>query len=182
MCAYVTNLANALESGALISESYQGRIGYPIRKDTRKQDSPMLWKHEPDVEHLQQSMQGTLLEHLGLTLEGFGDDWVSVRMPVDRRTIQPYGILHGGASVALAESLGSLASALCIEDHSKHAPVGVEINANHLRQVPDGQFVIGTLSPIRIGRRMHVWNIEIRDPEDRLVCISRLTIMIIERD
>jgi 1,4-dihydroxy-2-naphthoyl-CoA hydrolase len=182
MCAYVTNLANALESGALISESYQGRIGYPIRKDTRKQDSPMLWKHEPDIEQLQQSMQGTLLEHLGLTLEGFGDDWVSVRMPVDRRTIQPYGILHGGASVALAESLGSLASALCIEDHSKHAPVGVEINANHLRQVPDGQFVIGTLSPIRIGRRMHVWNIEIRDPEDRLVCISRLTIMIIERD
>ena len=81
----------------------------------------------------------------------------------------------------LAESLGSLASALCIEDHSKHTPVGVEINANHLRPVPDGQFVIGTLSPIRIGRRMHVWNIEIRDPEERLVCISRLTIMVVER-
>jgi 1,4-dihydroxy-2-naphthoyl-CoA hydrolase len=87
-----------------------------------------------------------------------------------------------GASVALAESLGSLASALCIDDHSTHTPVGVEINANHLRTVPDGQFVIGTLSPIRVGRRMHVWNIEIRDPKDRLVCISRLTIMIVERD
>ena len=142
----------------------------------------MLWKHEPGVERLQQEMQGTLLEHLGLTIEGIGDDWISVRMPVDKRTIQPYGILHGGASVALAESLGSLASVLCIEDPATHTPVGVEINANHLRPVPEGRYVIGTLSPIRIGRRMHVWNIEIRDPDDRLVCISRLTIMIVERN
>ena len=141
----------------------------------------MLWKHAPDVAELQQTTKGTLLEHLGLTIEGVGDDWISLRMPVDHRTIQPYGILHGGASLALAESLGSLASVLCIEDPSTHTPVGVEINANHLRPVPDGQFVIGTLSPIRIGRRMHVWNIEIRDPQDRLVCISRLTIMIVER-
>ena len=141
----------------------------------------MLWKRAPDVAELQQTTKGTLLEHLGLTIEGVGDDWISLRMPVDHRTIQPYGILHGGASVALAESLGSLASVLCIEDPSTHTPVGVEINANHLRPVPDGQFVIGTLSPIRIGRRMHVWNIEIRDPQDRLVCISRLTIMIVER-
>ena len=141
----------------------------------------MIWKHEPKLEQLQQVMQGTLLEQLGLTIEGFGDDWIAVKMPVDRRTIQPDGILHGGASLALAESMGSLDSVLCIEDPSTHAAVGVEINANHLRPVPDGQFVIGTLSPIRIGRRMHVWNIEIRDPEDRLVCISRLTIMIVER-
>ena len=142
----------------------------------------MLWQQEHDVERLQQTMQGTLLEHLGLAIEGIGDDWISVRMPVDKRTIQPYGILHGGASVALAESLGSLASVLCIEDPSTHTPVGVEINANHLRPVPEGRYVIGTLSPIRIGRRMHVWNIEIRDPDERLVCISRLTIMIVERD
>ena len=87
----------------------------------------MLWKHEPDAEHLQSTTQGTLLGHLGLTIEGIGDDWISVRMPVDQRTIQPYGILHGGASVALAESLGSLASVLCIEDPSTHTPVGVEI-------------------------------------------------------
>jgi len=141
----------------------------------------MLWRRKPDIEQLQKTMQGTLHEQLGLTVEDVGDDSISVRMPVDRRTIQPYGILHGGASLALAESLGSLASVLCIEDPSTHTPVGVEINANHLRPVPDGQFVIGTLSPIRIGRRMHVWNIEIRDPQDRLVCISRLTIMIVER-
>jgi 1,4-dihydroxy-2-naphthoyl-CoA hydrolase len=141
----------------------------------------MLWKRVPDVAELQQTTEGTLLEHLGLMIEGVGDDWISLRMPVDHRTIQPYGILHGGASLALAESLGSLASVLCIEDPSTHTAVGVEINANHLRPVPDGQFVIGTLSPIRIGRRMHVWNIEIRDPQDRLVCISRLTIMIVER-
>ena len=142
----------------------------------------MLWKQAPDLEQLRRGMRGTLLEHLGLSVEGFGDDWISVRMPVDHRTIQPYGILHGGASVALAESLGSLASVLCIEDPASHAPVGVEINANHLRPVPDGQYVIGTLSPVRVGRRMHVWNIEIRDPDDRLVCISRLTIMIVERN
>jgi 1,4-dihydroxy-2-naphthoyl-CoA hydrolase len=141
----------------------------------------MLWKRAPDVAELQQTTKGTLLEHLGLMIEGVGDDWISLRMPVDHRTIQPYGILHGGASLALAESLGSLASVLCIEDPSTYTAVGVEINANHLRPVPDGQFVIGTLSPIRIGRRMHVWNIEIRDPQDRLVCISRLTIMIVER-
>ncbi len=141
----------------------------------------MLWKREPVIEQLQQTMQGTLLEQLGLTIEGIGDDWISVRMPVDRRTIQPYGILHGGASVALAESLGSLASVLIIEDPSTHAPVGVEINASHLRPVPDGRFVIGTLAPVRIGRRVHVWNIEIRDPDGKLVCISRLTIMIVAR-
>jgi len=141
----------------------------------------MLWKRKPDIEQLQQAIPGTLHEHLGLTIEAVNDDSISVRMPVDRRTIQPYGILHGGASAALAESLGSLASVLCIEDPSTHAPVGVEINANHLRPVPDGRFVIGTLSPIRIGRRIHVWNIEIRDPDDKLVCISRLTIMIVER-
>lgn len=141
----------------------------------------MLWKRAPDITELQQTTRGTLLEHLGLTIDGVGDDWISLRMPVDHRTIQPYGILHGGASVALAESLGSLASVLCIEDPSTHTPVGVEINANHLRPVPDGEFVIGTLSPIRIGRRMHVWNIEIRDPQDRLVCVSRLTIMVVER-
>lgn len=141
----------------------------------------MLWKRPPDIAQLQQTTKGTLLEQLGLTIEDVGDDWISLRMPVDHRTIQPYGILHGGASVALAESLGSLASVLCIEDPSTHTPVGVEINANHLRPVPQGQFVIGTLSPIRIGRRMHVWNIEIRDPQDKLVCVSRLTIMIVER-
>ena len=141
----------------------------------------MLWRRKPYIEQLQKTMQGTLHEQLGLTVEDVGDDSISVRMPVDRRTIQPYGILHGGASVALAESLGSLASVLCIEDPSTHTPVGVEINANHLRPVPDGRFVIGTLSPIRIGRRIHVWNIEIRDPDDKLVCISRLTIMIVER-
>jgi len=141
----------------------------------------MLWRRKPDIEQLQKTMQGTLHEQLGLTVEDVGDDSISVRMPVDRRTIQPYGILHGGASVALAESLGSLASVLCIEDPSTHTPVGVEINANHLRPVPDGRVVIGTLSPIRIGRRIHVWNIEIRDPDDKLVCISRLTIMIVER-
>ena len=142
----------------------------------------MLWRREPDVEQLQRAMRGTLHEQLDLTIEDIGEDRISVRMPVDRRTIQPYGILHGGASVALAESLGSLASDLCIDDSSRHTPVGVEINANHLRPVPEGHYVIGTVSPIRIGRRLHVWNIEIRDPDEKMVCISRLTIMIVERD
>ena len=140
----------------------------------------MLWKHEPGVEQLQQTMQGTLLEHLGLTIESIGDDSISVRMPVDRRTIQPYGILHGGASVALAESLGSLASVLCIEDPSTHTPVGVEINANHLRPVSSG-IVTATAKPIHLGKKTQVWGIEIFNGKDQMVCISRITMAVVEK-
>lgn len=117
---------------------------------------------------------------MGIELTEIGADYITARMPVDNRTKQPMGLLHGGASVLLAESLGSFASFLCIEDVSRYMAVGVEVNANHLRPVTQG-FVFGTARPVRLGRLIHVWNIEIVDEQDRLVCTSRLTIAIVER-
>jgi 1,4-dihydroxy-2-naphthoyl-CoA hydrolase len=118
--------------------------------------------------------------HLGMEFAELGPDFLKGRMPVDHRTKQPYGILHGGASVALAETLGSVASALVV-DHAKFMCVGLEINANHLRSVKEG-FVTGTCTPIHLGRTTHVWDIRLHDDRGRLTCISRLTVAIIKRE
>ncbi len=139
-----------------------------------------LWKHEPTAELLQGISANTLVEHLGIEFIAVGDDYIKAKMLVDARTVQPMRILHGGASVALAETLGSIASTLCIEDFQKKTAVGLAINANHLKAVREGNFVIGKVSPIRIGRTVHVWNIEIFNSEEELTCISRLTISIID--
>ena len=142
----------------------------------------MIWKNTISVEDINKFMQGTLVAHLGMRATAAGEDWIEATMPVDERTVQPFGILHGGASVALAESLGSIASTACIEDTQVQTAVGVEINANHLRPVRHGGAVRGRVSPLRVGRRLHVWHIEIRDvANDELVCVSRLTIAIIPR-
>lgn len=141
----------------------------------------MVWKRQPDAEQFRAMARGTLIEHLGITCTGIGDDYIDLTMPVDARTIQVHGILHGGASVALAETAGSIASFCCLENPDTHVPVGIEINASHLRPVPDGQSVTGRVTPVRIGRRIHVWNIEIRDPDGRRVCVSRLTIAVVEK-
>jgi 1,4-dihydroxy-2-naphthoyl-CoA hydrolase len=121
----------------------------------------------------------TLASHLGIEFVEIGEDYLRARMPVDDRTRQPFGLLHGGASVALAESLGSIGAALVI-DSDKFLCVGQEINANHIRGVKEG-FVIGTARPVHLGRRSHVWEIRIVDEQDKLVCISRLTVAIIDR-
>lgn len=121
----------------------------------------------------------SLASHLGIEFMDIGDDFVRARMPVDDRTRQPFGLLHGGASVALAETLGSIGATLVV-DPEKFQCVGQEINANHVRGVREG-FVIGTARPIHLGRRSHVWEIRIVDEQDRLVCISRLTVAVIER-
>lgn len=121
----------------------------------------------------------TLGEHLGMTFTTIGDDFLEATMPVDHRTHQPYGLLHGGASVALAETIGSVASALVI-DHSKFMSLGVEINANHVRSVRSG-IVTARCTPLHIGGTLHVWQIIIRDGSDQTVCISRLTVMIKRR-
>lgn len=141
----------------------------------------MIWKNNVDPEHLNAMSKSTMLEHLGITFTEFGDDYIEATMPVDERTVQPFGLLHGGASVALAESLGSVAASLCIDDTSGYAPVGVEINANHLRPVPSGQTVTGRTTPIRVGRRIQVWNIDIRDQKERLICTSRITVAVVDR-
>ncbi|WP_266364439.1 hotdog fold thioesterase [Tellurirhabdus rosea] len=134
------------------------------------------------LESIQQfNSKPTLVSHLGIEFTGVGEGYLEARMPVDARTHQPFGLLHGGASVALAETLGSMASALSVENPLKQQPVGIEINANHLRAVREG-WVYGRCTPIHLGRTTHVWDIRITDEQGRLVCISRLTTAIIERN
>lgn len=139
-----------------------------------------IWFHDKiqvaDFAHLGKN---TLGEQLGMEFTEIGEDYIKGTMPVDHRTKQPFGLLHGGASVALAETLGSIGSALVV-DISKFNCVGLEINANHLRSVRDG-FVTGIAKPIHIGASTHVWEIRITDQRDKLVCISRLTVAVIKK-
>ena len=123
--------------------------------------------------------KGTMGEHIGIEWSEIGDDYLKARMPVDHRTVQPYGLLHGGASAALAETVGSVASALVV-DHSKYYCVGLEINANHIRGIKEG-YVTGTASPLHLGKSTHVWDIKIQDAQDKLICVSRLTVAILPR-
>lgn len=120
----------------------------------------------------------SLGNHLGIEFIEAGEGYLVARMPVDKRTQQPFGILHGGASVVLAETLGSVASWMLLDDPETQRAVGLEINANHIRSVREG-WVYGRCTPIHTGRTTQVWDIRITDEQDRLVCISRLTIAII---
>lgn len=120
-----------------------------------------------------------MIDHLDITFTEIGDDYLKATMPVDHRTTQPLGLLHGGASVVLAETLGSTAATLCV-DVEKQYCVGIEINANHLRTVRQGA-VTGTARPVHIGRRTQVWQIHIHDDRDRLVALSRLTLAVLDR-
>jgi 1,4-dihydroxy-2-naphthoyl-CoA hydrolase len=138
-----------------------------------------IWSRHPTPEQLEIYMRNTLAEHLGMRVTEIGEDYVRVTMPVTAHTHQPAGLLHGGASVALAETVGSLAAGLVI-DREKFQAFGQEINANHLRPVASG-IVTATARPFHIGSRSHVWHIEIRDERDKLVCISRLTMAVVER-
>ena len=121
----------------------------------------------------------TMSEYLGIEWLEVGDDFLKATMPVDHRTKQPYGLLHGGASCVLAETVGSMASALVV-DHSKFVCVGLEINANHVRSAREGR-VTGVASPLHLGSNTHVWDIKIYDEVQKLVCISRLTVAVIPR-
>ncbi len=116
---------------------------------------------------------------LGIEFTEVGDNFLKARMPVDERTRQPYGMLHGGASAALAETLGSVASAYVV-DMSKYYCVGLEINANHIRSVRDG-YVYGTATPLHLGKTTHVWDIRIVDEKEKLVCVSRLTVAVLRQ-
>ena len=123
--------------------------------------------------------KGTMGENLGIEFTEIEEDRISATMPVDHRTVQPYGILHGGASVSLAETLGSVA-AHCSIDFSKYLSVGLEINANHIRSARSG-YVTGTAKAVHIGKSTHVWAIEIVDEAEKLICTSRITMAIIEK-
>ncbi len=137
----------------------------------------MLWKYLPDLEALNQFRQHTAVGHMGISFTAIGEDWLEATMPVDHRTKQPAGILHGGASALLAETLGSVASVLLI-DWPRQQAVGIELNISHLRSVREGQ-VTGRATAIRIGRRTHVWDIRLRDEADRLIAVARLTMAIL---
>jgi len=123
--------------------------------------------------------QGTLISNLGIEFTEIGKDYLMAKMPVDERTFQPMGLLHGGANVALAETIGSIGS-FSIIDGKTHYGVCIEINANHIGSVMEG-FVYGTAKLAHKGKTTHVWNIEIRDEKDKLISVSRMTMMIIER-
>ena len=124
--------------------------------------------------------KGTMGEHISIEWVDLGDNYLKARMPVDDRTRQPYGLLHGGASVALAETLGSVAASL-VTDHTKFYCVGIEINANHVRSVKEG-YVTGVATPLHLGSATHVWDIKIVNDKEQLVCVSRLTVAILKRE
>jgi 1,4-dihydroxy-2-naphthoyl-CoA hydrolase len=129
------------------------------------------------LDDIARSGTGTLTEHIGITFTAVGDDWLEATMPVDHRTKQPAGLLHGGASVVLAETLGSVAATLCL-DPAKRICVGLEINANHIRSVSSG-VVTGRATPLHIGATTHVWEIKITNDSGKLVCVSRITMAIL---
>ena len=139
-----------------------------------------IWfNKELSIEDFGQLGKGTMGEYLGIRWSEIGDNFLKATMPVDHRTRQPYGLLHGGASCTLAETIGSVGSAMVI-DHTKFYCVGLEINANHIRSAKDG-FVTGIASPLHLGTTTHVWDIKIYDEREKLVCVSRLTVAIILR-
>lgn len=136
-----------------------------------------IWHRDIDLAQVNAWRANTLVETLGIRVTAFGDDWLRGTMPVDQRTRQPYGLLHGGASVALAETLGSMAAMLTL-DPEQYRAVGLDINANHLRGVRNG-LVTGTARPLHRGRSTQVWEIRIEDNAAHLVCISRLTMAVV---
>jgi 1,4-dihydroxy-2-naphthoyl-CoA hydrolase len=138
-----------------------------------------IWKSPRSVEEMNSIHRGTLVEHIGILFTERGDDFVRGTMPIDARTRQPYGLLHGGASVALAETLGSMGAIMCL-DVEKYQCVGQDINANHLRAARKG-LVTGTARPVHLGGRSQVWIIDIVNEAGKLTCTSRLTVAVVQR-
>ncbi|MBZ6064938.1 hotdog fold thioesterase [Aeromonas schubertii] len=136
-----------------------------------------IWKKPMSLEGLEASSHNTLMAHLDIHYSGFGDDWIAATMPVDSRTHQPLGMLHGGASVVLAETLGSIAANMAVD--GDHYCVGLDINANHIRAKREG-VVTGVTRPVHLGATTQVWQIEIKDERDRLICTSRITMAVLK--
>ena len=138
-----------------------------------------IWKVKPEIKILNEMSKNTMLSHLGIEFTAIGEDFLKATMPVDHRTHQPMGLLHGGASAALAETLGSFVSHL-VMDSTKFDCVGLEINANHIRPKTEG-VVTGIAKPIHLGSKTHIWEIRIEDERGKLICISRLTIAVLPK-
>jgi len=138
-----------------------------------------IWFHQPDVEALNRLHHNTAIERLGIVITEVGEDFLRGTMPVDARTMQPFGLLHGGASVLLAETLGSVAAMSCVDPRAFYC-VGLDINANHVRGAKSG-IVTGTARPFHLGRTSHVWDIHIADEAEYLICVARLTILVVHK-
>lgn len=137
-----------------------------------------MFKVNRSIEELNEWCKGNMLEHLGIKFLEVCPEYLKASMPVDHRTKQPFGLLHGGASVVLSETLGSVATAFAVDDYTKEVGVGIEINANHLKSVTSGT-VIGICTPIRLGKRIQVFETKIYNEEEELICVSRLTCAIV---
>ena len=142
------------------------------------QENAPIWRKPMSLEGLNASSRNTLMAHLGILYTAFGPDWLEASMPVDHRTHQPLGMLHGGASVVLAETLGSVAGNLCVP--RSHCCVGLDINANHLRAKRNG-IVTGIARPIHLGATTQVWQINLQDEREHLLCTSRLTLAVLSQ-
>ncbi|WP_297798406.1 hotdog fold thioesterase [uncultured Marinobacter sp.] len=138
-----------------------------------------IWTQTPNLEQMMEASRNTAVHHMGIEYLEVGDDYVKGRMPVDERTVQPFGILHGGASVVLAETLGSMAANCCLKDPNTVA-VGLDINANHIRPVTAG-WVYGTATALHIGSATQVWEIRLENEQGKTTCISRLTMAVTKR-
>lgn len=139
-----------------------------------------IWKNAWSVDDLAALTRGTLVDHLGIRFVAIGPDHIVAELPVKNETAQRMGYLHGGASLALAETVGSLASQMAV-DRDLYAAVGLDLNANHCRPVKTGETVIGVARPLHLGRQTHVWEIRIETGEEKLACIARLTTAIVPR-
>lgn len=138
-----------------------------------------IWRMDVDLKIVTERAQNTMSENLGIEFVEMGDDYLAARMPIDHRTKQPMGIMHGGASCVLAETVGSTAAQFCV-DYTKFYCVGLDINTNHIRSVRDG-YVIGIAKPFHLGKSTQVWGIEIKNAEGKLISINRLTMAVLER-
>ena len=139
----------------------------------------MVFLSRPSLDQLNTISKKTMVDHLGIEFTAVGEEYLEATMPVDHRTKQPMGLLHGGANVALAETMGSLAASMTI-DLSKQSVVGLEINANHVRGVKDGK-VKGIVKPVHVGKSTQIWEIKIYNESEQLCCISRITMAILDK-
>ena len=138
-----------------------------------------MFKENLDLEKINETAKNSMIGHLGIEITEIGKNYIKGKMPVDKRTTQPFGFLHGGASVTLSETLGSFGSGLICEKKG-NTVVGIEINANHIKSVKKG-YVYGTSSPLHVGKKTHVWETKIIDESDRLICVSRLTVAVLQK-
>jgi 1,4-dihydroxy-2-naphthoyl-CoA hydrolase len=138
-----------------------------------------IWKSPQSLEELRERAENTMGQHLEMEFVELGEDFLKMKMPVIAKTKQPMGLLHGGATAALAETIGSISAVMCV-DAERESIVGLELNINHVRAMKEG-FVFATCKPFHLGRTTHVWNIEIKDEKERLVSVARLTTMVIKK-